>query len=364
MLNSRPDQDAPLPLGNALKTGQIGLAFLVALYSATLAYTGWLAADPTQRARLEKAMWLSEKLGLDRRALAMSLAELVPERERDYLEIAVAEGRAKPAALQRLALLEEFAGKRTEAEAYLDRAVASAKQYPVFLAAVAQAQRFGQEDKMLRRAREALLYCPRDADDLFLLLRPSRRAEEALRGARADQRIDFLRFLIGQKDYLRALEYQGELTGFNDPRPSQRLVDLRRELAERLILAREWRAAERLYPAGPWGIRNADFRDEPTSLGFDWRLGQGEGLKVNWRPGLLTIDTEPRDAPKEVLSQYVRMPQGERGDLEILADGDRGRFRWKREELEASWVRLALEVSAGGAAKIELREVRWGIGSE
>jgi hypothetical protein len=286
------------------------------------------------------------------------LAELSPAEERHHLELAVAGPRPPVDALVRLSLLEEFAGQQALALQYMDQALHRAKRYKVFVSAASQAARLDLEDRVLEIAAQGLPYAPSAADDLFLLLQPLARAQLSLARARPEQRIDYLRFLIGQKDYLRALEYQSAL-------PDAEAVDrLRRELAERLILLREWDAVDRLYPPGAEGVQNGGFTAMPTSLAFDWRLAQGNWLHWNWRAGLLSLEVEALPQEREVLSQYVRLPSGQTIALHIEGSGDVDEFRWRVESLAPHWFRISCVAKAGASKRVDLRQVRGGPSGE
>jgi hypothetical protein len=282
----------------------------------------------------------------------MSLADLGPEKEEHYLRLAAMTENPPVDALVRLSIREEFAGNRQAALEHMDRALGIAKTYRVFLAAATQAARMGEEARLLHWARVALEYCPRDADDIFGLLAKAPRGAEVLATARAAQREDYLRFLLGKEDYLAALEFQAEL-----PKRG-RVAQLRLELAERFVVRRQWEEAARLHEAPGGGtLENARFEKRPSSLAFDWRLAQGNGVETEWFPGKLRVKLGALDKAREVMSQYVRHAGEGLPRVEARWMGDLAGVRWHSERLHEEWVRVALVAEAGGARMFELEEV-------
>jgi len=283
----------------------------------------------------------------------MSLAELSPAREKDYLQLAAADRYPPAAALIRLSLLAELAGALPESVQWMDAALAARRQYKTYFAALSQAARLGDEARFLRLGPATLSLCPGSADAVFHLLAAHPRGAQIVQTAPIQRREDYLRYLIGQEKYLEALEYQGSLG--RGP-----LVEgYRRDLAERLILNGLWAEAARLHPRPETGgVQNARFEAEPTSLAFDWRLAQGEGVSFDWRPGQLAVRIGRVSAPKELLSQFVRCPGEREPTLIPRWSGEVRGLVWRQERVHPEWVRVALIAEAGVEREFQLEEVK------
>lgn len=328
------------------------LALSGAAYSSWAAWALWLGTQTTDPLALSAALACHQRLGLPRGPTALALAEIYPQRERTYLELAAQDKPAPVDALLRLSLLDEFSGRPAAATAWMDRAVHSSRRYKTLLAAASQSSRLGNEDRLLTLAAAAFAYCPRDADDLFALLARAPRGETALQAAPLRHREDYLRYLIGQKLYLPALEYQALLA------PSAAVHRLRIELAERLLLGRLWTEAERLHPSpARGGLQNARFESQPQSLAFDWRLANGDGIQIGWRPGELRFRLPPTQASLELLSQFVKSPAAA-PRLEASWQGDVHGLAWQQERVHPDWLRVALVAQPHPARDFSLREVR------
>jgi tetratricopeptide (TPR) repeat protein len=331
----------------------ISLSVISAALSAFAGYVQWLAAGTGEAARLEAAIQWQRRLGMPWAESAIQLAALRPADEAALLREAALDGDAPAGALVRLALLEEMAGNEREGRDWMQRALAKSKSYKVFLAAAGQAARRGDEEDLLRWAAEALRYCPGEPDAVFQLLMRAPRGEEVLRLAGPRRREDYLRFLIGQEKYLQALEYQGALEA------SEKVIEYRRELAERLILNQHWEEALRLHPDPKrGGVQNARFEAEPTSLAYDWRLAKHEAVRVDWRPGQLRVELGELRGAKELLSQYVKHSGPDLPRLSARWSGSLRGLSWKQERLHPEWVRVALVAEAGHARAFSLEEVR------
>jgi hypothetical protein len=328
------------------------LSVLAAALSGFIAYVQWLGASKTDVARLQAAVAWERRMGFSWAKHAMALAELEPSREREWLALAAEDRDAAPAALIRLSMIDEMAGDQRGSVAWMKRALARSKTYKTFLAAASQAKRRSDEEGVLRWGGEALRYCPGEADAVFHLLAAVPRGADVLRQAETRRRVDYLRYLIGQERYLEALEYQGELPN------SELVASYRRELAERLILNQRWEEAVRLHPDPVrGGLQNSRFEAEPTSLAYDWRLAKHEALLVEWSPGRLSMRLGKLDAPKELMSQYVKHSGPELPRLEPRWQGTVRGLEWRRERLHPEWVRVSLVAAADEAKEFAIEEV-------
>lgn len=331
----------------------VGLSLLAAGWSGLGAYTHWLAATKTDAGRLEAALHWQRRLGFSWAQSAVSLAALLPQREKELLGQAAEDPRAGARVLVRLAILEEMEGRREASRQWMQRALERGKTYQTYLAAAGQAARWGEEENVLRWAKEALRYCPGEADAVFHLLAQQVRGEDVLRQAETRRRVDYLRYLIGQEKYLPALEYQSSLED------SETVAGLRRELAERLILNQHWEEALRLHPDPKrGGVQNARFEVEPTSLAYDWRLAKHEAVRMEWSPGKLQIRLTELQRPQELLSQYVKHSGEELPRVAARWEGNVGNLEWRQERVHRDWVRVALVAPAGGQREVALVEVQ------
>lgn len=320
--------------------------------SGLVAYVQWLGASKTDVARLTAAVAWKRRLGFSWAHRAMALAELEPSREKEWLKLAAKDRDVAPAALIRLSLIDEMAGDQKRSAEWMRKALERSKTYKTFLAAATQAQRFGDEEGVLRWGGEALRYCPGEADAVFHLLASAPRGAEVLRHAEMRRREDYLRYLIGQEKYLEALEYQGELAN------SEQVIRYRRELAERLILNQHWEEATRLHPDPKrGGLQNARFEAEPTSLAYDWRLAKHEALRMEWSPGKLRVRLGKLDAPKELLSQYVKHSGPDLPRLQPRWQGTVRGLEWKQERLHPEWVRVSLVAKPDEERDFAIEEV-------
>lgn len=326
---------------------------MAAAMSGLVVYVEWLGASKTDVGRLEAAVAWKRRMGFSWAKHALALAELEPKRERAWLALAAEDRDVAAAALIRLSLIDEMAGDPQRGVAWMKRALARSKTYKTFLAAASQAQRLGDEGGVLRWGGEALRYCPGEADAVFHLLASMPRGAEVLRQAETRRREDYLRYLIGQEKYLEALEYQSELGN------SEAVQRYRRELAERLILNQRWEEAARLHPDPKrGGVQNARFELEPSSLAYDWRLAKHESLHVEWSPGRLSVRLGKLDAPKELMSQYVKHKGPELPRLEPRWQGKVHGLEWKQERLHPEWVRVSLVAGADEEREFAIEEVR------
>lgn len=340
-----------IPVG--MRILPILLSVLAAAMSGLVGYVHWLGATKTDLNRLQSAISWQRRLGFSWAKSAMALAELEPGREREWLSVAAKDREVGAPVLIRLSLLDEMEGRKGPSAEWMRKALERSKSYKTFLAAAGQSLRFEDEEGLLRWGAEALLYCPGEADAVFQLLSKSARGEEVLRSAELRRREDYLRFLIGQEKYLQALEYQSGLS------ESEAVARYRKELAERLILNQHWEEAGRLHPDPQrGGLQNSRFEVEPTSLAYDWRLAKHEAVRVEWSPGKLSVRLAKLDAPKELMSQYVKHSGPDMPRLEPRWQGTVRGLEWKQERLHPEWVRISLIAGADDEREFAIEEVR------
>ncbi len=333
------------------------LCFTGAVVSSSAAWVQWLGQESSNRDLLERILPAGEKLGVRTAPAWFRLAELDPDREQRWLEESVrCDPRYLPARF-RLSLAAEFSSQRDAARAHIEAATHFHRSHQAFLAALAQAVRWGERERVVPLARQALRYCPRDADGIYLQLD---RDEAALVVAAAGphRQRDYLRFLLGQNRLADAVWYEAQVGA------DAEWEALRLEICERLWLSGERASAAMLFGRlrpefARAGIYNARFEQEPTSLGFDWRLSQQKGVRIGWRPGELEIQLEELAAAAELISIFVQEKEGRPARLTPIWTGDTEQLRWEARQAGERWKRYALLAPAGKARRIQIREVRF-----
>ncbi len=334
------------------------LCWLLSLFGAAIsAGAGWVDWLGT-RTPSEQNLPLAEALGLPTARYWVALADLRSKREEECLRRAVqADDRYLPALL-RLALIEEFRGDRHLARAWVDRAVGTHRSYQAYMAALTQAARWKDEARIVSLARQALAYCPRDADGIYSQLGALPLANKALAGADPGRRGDYLRYLLGQDRTLEALQYQSGLP------PSQLVNRYRLELCERLFWkGRQTEASDLFGTLHPEfkseGRYNLRLLTEPSSLGFDWRLRTDGKIQSTWRPGELELNLRSQGAPVEILSILVEDRGHSVSKVMALWSGQTEDLNWRVEEISPRWKRVALVASPGKDRRFQLKEVRF-----
>jgi hypothetical protein len=226
--------------------------------------------------------------------LERRLADLDPVHAREALESAVGANPRSSAAWISLGLLDEAAGDLPAAETELRQAGFVDRQYlPAWSLANFYFRRQNREAFWEWTDRAASL----DYDDLRPLLRLCDAFEpnpaRMLGHFRDPRRLrpPYLDFLIGENRLDDAQLLARTMTGerANDPL----LIDL----ADRQLRAGHarsaielWNIASGLGPIEPSAgkiLTNGDLARAPLNLGFDWRVGQTEGVGQRWKPSEL-----------------------------------------------------------------------------
>ncbi len=226
--------------------------------------------------------------------LEETLAELDPIHAREALERAVEANPRSSAARISLGLLEEAGGNFSAAANSLRQAALIDHQYlPAWTLANFYFRRENREQFWPWADRAATLAY----DDLRPLLRLCDQFEPdpaRLLGHFRDVRrlrIPYLDLLIGE-NRLDAAQYVAREMGderTNDPQ----LIELsdRQLRAGNAASAMElWNIASgygHLEPSSGRILTNGDLARAPLNLGFDWRLGQAEGVAESWKPSEL-----------------------------------------------------------------------------
>jgi hypothetical protein len=332
------------------------LCLAAAGYSSLAAWAVWCASETTNIGRLQSALDWSQRLDLPTASIWISLADLLPDREEEYLQNALLADPRHPRALARLAVLAEFANNPARAQRLLDQLTTHHRAYRSFTAAAAQAARAGNIERRDRFAALALRYCPRDADEIFALYSEWSDFAGILNGSPEPRRTDYLRYLIGAQRYHDALYFQVHL-------PKSEANDAHRlELSERFLLAKDFANAAALFERvhedwTPETIFNRSFRTQPKGIGFDWRISQSPALRTDWHPGTLLFDLGTAAQDLELMSIFV--PGAGTPDPPIPSwHGDLHGLSWRVEALPEGARRLSLWARSGPPRRITLREVR------
>ncbi len=225
------------------------------------------------------------------------LAELDPAQARRALDrIVTAINPRSSAAWISLGMLDDSAGDFQSAERRLLEAARIDHQYlPAWTLANFYFRRGNREMFWQWMARAA----PLNFDEFPPLLRlcdqfePDPARMLAHLGDVRRIRAPYLDFLIQEKRFDAAQEVAREMSGdrANDPYLIN-LADRQLQAGNAAAAIEMWNAASGLGPIEPTAgkiLTNGDLARAPSNLGFDWRLGQVEGVASNWRPLELTF---------------------------------------------------------------------------
>ena len=326
-----------------------------AAVSASAAWVCWLGAHSPTIENLKFLAQTNYVLSLPAAAPWLALADLDPTREAQHLSSALAADPRNLIALLRLSLLAEFAGDPDKAEALLDQATVYQHSYQSYMAALTQASRSHHRDRVAHFASLALRYCPRDADGVYTHFLDLAQASQILASTDEARQNDFFRFLLGQHRLADAQNYQAKLH-------SSASVDrYRLELCDLLFWDKQEAAAVALFSKlHPEFVEsntfNTQFRSQPTSLAFDWRLTRHRAVQITWRPGELDVKVDPCDAPLELLSLFVAIRRNPR--LSPLWQGDTQGLSWHIDAATPTSSRVSLLASPGSARRFQLLGVR------
>jgi tetratricopeptide (TPR) repeat protein len=276
--------------------------------------------------------------------LEQTLAEVDPGNAREALtRAAKANPRSSPVWIA-LGLAEEAGGEFSNAERSLKKAAQVDRQYlPAWTLANFYFRRTNRDRFWVWADRAASLAY----DDFRPLLRLADQFEpDPVRMLAHFQdarrlRPPYLNFLIGEN---RLEEAQQVARGMVDDRANDpHLIDL----ADRQLRAGNALAAIELWniasgfpaidPADGRILTNGDLSRAPLNLGFDWRVGQVEGVLQSWKPSELTF-TFSGSQPEAcaLLAQTIYLPRGDfRLRFDYLADDESMKgVRWSLDNIE------------------------------
>jgi hypothetical protein len=223
------------------------------------------------------------------------LAELDPEHAREALQRAVAANSQSSRAWIGLGLLQETTGNSSAEDSLLQAARVDHQYLPAWTLANFYFRR-GDEEQFWPWANRAARLTYDDFRPLLRLCDQFERDPAKLLAHLGEQpriRPSYLNFLIGESRLDAAQQVARGMSAdrANDPH----LIDL----ADRQIRAGNaesaielWNIGAGFLPIDPSAGRiltNGDFAKAPLNLGFDWRLGQVEGVAQSWRPSELTF---------------------------------------------------------------------------
>jgi hypothetical protein len=331
------------------------LALSGAALSAGVAWVQWIGTFSMNPTLLERWLPLAASAGLPTAPFWLRLAELYPDSQQRFYSLALAaEPRCLPARLG-LALAAEFAGNPTEARLHIDTALSQHKTYRTFMAALTQAARWGETDRTISLARQALRYCPRDADGLFSQLTPAQ-ASSALNDSPPSLRQQYFRFLLGQQRWRDALAFSKQIENSAESRP------LRFDLAEQLFWLGEREAAATLFAQiepefARTATYNLDFSRQPSSLAFDWRLTGDPAAQLDWRPGQLAITLKPLSAPLPLISLLLDSRRKAIRYVRPVWTGETSGLIWQITTVSPGWQRAELTAPPGPSRAFTLSQV-------
>jgi len=225
-----------------------------------------------------------------------ALAELDPAHAREALERATHTNPRSSAAWIALGLLDETSGNTTVAERSLLEAARVDHQYlPAWTLTNFYFRRENREQFWGWAERAALL----NYDDFRPLLRLCDQFEpdpvRMLAHFHDVHRLrpPYLNFLIGENRLDAAQQVAREMSGerANDPYLIA-LADRQLRAGNASPAMELWNVASGFPPIEPSAGRiltNGDLARAPLNLGFDWRVGQVEGVAQSWRPSELVF---------------------------------------------------------------------------
>jgi hypothetical protein len=225
------------------------------------------------------------------------LAELDPAHAREALERATRVNPRSSSAWIAFGLLDETSGKTTVAERSLLEAARIDHQYlPAWTLTNFYFRRANRTRFWGWAERAALL----NYDDFRPLLRlcdqfepdPARMLAHFHDVPRL--RPPYLNFLIGENRLDAAQQVAREMSGERANDPYLLALADRQLRAGNVSSAMElWNVASGFPPMEPSAgsiLTNGDLARAPLNLGFDWRVGQAEGIRQNWRPSELIFN--------------------------------------------------------------------------
>jgi tetratricopeptide (TPR) repeat protein len=294
---------------------------------------------PEAIARATRLQWPTPAAELEQ-----TLAELDPGNARDALERAAQANPRSSAVRIAFGLLEEACGHLSSAEQSLREAALMDHEYlPAWTLANFYFRRANREQFWAWADRvTALAY-----QDLRPLLRLADQFEPDPARMLAhfhdapSLRPSYLNFLIGEN---RLDAAQQVARGMSEDRANDpHLIDLadRQLRAGNALPAIElWNVASGFSPIDPSAGRiltNGDLARAPLNLGFDWRVGQAEGVTQSWKPSELTFTFSGAQPESCVLlEQTIFLVRGHfRLRFDYLADdGPTTGVHWSLDNIE------------------------------
>jgi tetratricopeptide (TPR) repeat protein len=224
-----------------------------------------------------------------------ALAEMDPAHAREFLERATRINPRSSAAWIALGLLEETSGNPAAERSLLEAAQVDHQYLPAWTLANFYFRHANREQFWGWAQRAASLHC----DDLQPLLRLSDQFEpdpaKMLAYFHDARRLRpaYLNFLIGENRLDAAQQVAREMSGerANDPYLIG-LADRQLRTGKASAAMELWNVASGFPAIGPSAGRiltNGDLARAPLNLGFDWRMGQVEGVAQSWRPSELVF---------------------------------------------------------------------------
>lgn len=276
--------------------------------------------------------------------LELTLAEVDPQHAREALDLAAKANPQSSAVWIALGLLEEAGGEPSHAEHSLKRAAQVDRQYlPAWTLANFYFRRADRDQFWGWADRAAALVY----DDFRPLLGladqfepdPGRMLAHFHDARRL--RPTYLDFLIGAKRLDAAQQVAREMAEdrANDPYLIA-LADRQLRAGNALAAIELWNIASGFPVIDPSARRiltNGDLRRAPLNLGFDWRVGQIDGVFQTWKPSEL-IFTLSGSQPEAcvLLQQTIDLPRGHfRLRFDYLSpDGSTTGVRWALDNSE------------------------------
>jgi tetratricopeptide (TPR) repeat protein len=275
--------------------------------------------------------------------LEQALAEVDPAHAREALQRAIHENPRSSAAWIDLGLLQDSTGDLSAEHSLRQAALVDHQYLPAWTLANFYFRRGDREQFWQWAERAAALAY----DDPLPLLRLADRFEpDPIRSLAHFQnarrlRPPYLNFLIGEN---RLDAAQQVARGMSDDRANDAyligLADRQLRAGNAAYALEMWNLASGFPPLDPSKgsmLTNGDLARAPLNLGFDWRLGQAEGVFENWKPSELIFNfTGSQPEVCALLEQTVILTPGRfqlRFDY-LAADGSPNAVRWSLDNVE------------------------------
>jgi hypothetical protein len=275
-----------------------------------------------------------------------ALAELDPAHARAALERAVQTNPRSSAAWIALGLLEEASGDPSAEQSLRQAAVMDHQYLPAWTLANFYFRRADQQQFWRWADRAASL----SYDDFHPLLRLADQFEPDPRRMLAHfqnaprLRAPYLDFLIGENRLNAAQQVARAMSKerANDPYLIG-LADRQLRAGNRAAAIELWNIASGFPPLDPSAgkiLTNGDLARPPLNLGFDWRVGQAEGVAQSWKPSELIFAFSGSQPEACVLLEQT---------ISLVPRHFRLRFDYMTGEWATTGVHWALDDSEGPA---------------